>query len=65
MTAYNRLLNLIVEIFEKFNGSNFKCWQQKMLFYLTTLSVTKFLKKDVSSYKEDEIIMEKLVVVDA
>ena len=29
---------------EKFNRTDFKRWQQKMLFYLTTLSLTKFLK---------------------
>ena len=31
---------------EKFNGTNFKRWQQKMLFYLTTLSLAKFLRED-------------------
>ncbi|XP_061993387.1 uncharacterized protein LOC133711251 [Rosa rugosa] len=30
---------------EKFSGTNFKCWQQKMLFYLTTLNLAKFLKE--------------------
>ena len=28
---------------EKFNGTNFKRWQQKMLFYLTTLNLARFL----------------------
>ncbi|KAM2637851.1 hypothetical protein EV1_022294 [Malus domestica] len=32
---------------EKFNGTNFKRWQQKILFYLTTLNLAKFLTKDV------------------
>ena len=27
---------------EKFNGTNFKRWQQKMLFYLTTLNLAHF-----------------------
>ena len=31
---------------EKFNGTDFKRCQQKMLFYLTTLSLAKFLRKD-------------------
>ncbi|XP_048442449.1 uncharacterized protein LOC125478346 [Pyrus x bretschneideri] len=31
---------------EKFNGTDFKRWQQKMLFYLTTLNLAKFLTKD-------------------
>ncbi|KAI3511235.1 hypothetical protein L1887_18383 [Cichorium endivia] len=31
---------------EKFNGSNFKEWQQKMLLYLTTLNLAEFLTDD-------------------
>ncbi|GJY10629.1 hypothetical protein Tco_0378814 [Tanacetum coccineum] len=30
---------------EKFNGQNFKRWQQKMLFYLTTLNLAWFLNE--------------------
>ncbi|GKE02078.1 hypothetical protein Tco_1390061, partial [Tanacetum coccineum] len=30
---------------EKFNGQNFKRWQQKMFFYLTTLGLAQFLKE--------------------
>ncbi|GJU30227.1 hypothetical protein Tco_1173816 [Tanacetum coccineum] len=30
---------------EKFNGYNFKRWQQKMFFYLTTLNLAWFLKE--------------------
>ncbi|GJU90792.1 reverse transcriptase domain-containing protein [Tanacetum coccineum] len=30
---------------EKFNGQNFKRWQQKMFFYLTTLNLALFLKE--------------------
>ncbi|GJZ45702.1 retrotransposon protein, putative, ty1-copia subclass [Tanacetum coccineum] len=30
---------------EKFNGQNFKRWQQKMFFYLTTLNLSQFLMK--------------------
>ena len=31
---------------EKFNGMNFKYWQQKMHFYLTTLHMDRFLKEE-------------------
>ena len=31
---------------EKFNGLHFKRWQQKMLFYLTTLGLAMCLKED-------------------
>ncbi|GKA37244.1 pol polyprotein [Tanacetum coccineum] len=30
---------------EKFNGQNFKRWQQKMFFYLTTLNLSRFLNE--------------------
>ena len=30
----------------KFNGQNFKTWQQKMMFYLTMLNLEKYLKED-------------------
>ncbi|GKD79094.1 hypothetical protein Tco_1341715 [Tanacetum coccineum] len=30
---------------EKFSGQNFKRWQQKMLFYLTTLNLEWFLNE--------------------
>ncbi|GKE19604.1 hypothetical protein Tco_1427181 [Tanacetum coccineum] len=33
------------EKLEKFNGQNFKRWQQKMFFYLTTLNLALFLKE--------------------
>nr|GEY09363.1 homeodomain-like protein [Tanacetum cinerariifolium] len=32
---------------EKFNGQNFKMWQQKMFFYLTTLGLARLLKETV------------------
>ena len=31
---------------EKFTGADFKRWQQKMLFYLTTLNLVRFLRED-------------------
>ncbi|GJU73081.1 hypothetical protein Tco_1264486, partial [Tanacetum coccineum] len=41
---------------EKLNGQNFKRWQQKMFFYLTTLDLARFLKEtapQVEPPKED------------
>ena len=34
------------EKLEKFNENDFKRWQQKMLLYLTTLNLVKFLRED-------------------
>ena len=40
---------------EKFNGLNFKRWQQNMLPYLTTLNFAKFLIEKAPKLKEDEL----------
>nr|XP_048319503.1 uncharacterized protein LOC125418864 [Ziziphus jujuba var. spinosa] len=49
---------------KKFDGANFKRWQQKMLFYLTTLGLARFLIEDEppSDEKSDK---ETLMAVDA
>ena len=39
---------------EKFNGTEFKRWQQKMLFYLTTLNLARSLQEDAPALKENE-----------
>ena len=39
---------------EKFNGLNFKRWQQKMLFYLTTLNLARFLTEDPPQVNEED-----------
>lgn len=39
---------------EKFNELNFKKWQKKMMFYLTTLGPVRFLNKDPPFKKEVE-----------
>ena len=39
---------------EKFDGLNFKRWQQKMLFYLTTIGLVRFLTDDPPILQEDE-----------
>ena len=39
---------------EKFTGVDFKRWQQKMLFYLTTLNLAMFLTEDALTVDELE-----------
>ena len=41
---------------EKFNGLNFKRWQQKMLFYLTTLNLARFLTEEPPKLSEGKQI---------
>ena len=50
---------------EKFNGTDFKRWQQKMLFYLTTLNLARFLNEDGPKLDIGETDKEKLAAVDA
>ena len=50
---------------KKFNGPNFKRWQQKMLFYLTTLKLVRFLTEDAPKLKQDEHDIQVISVVDA
>ncbi|XP_060965656.1 uncharacterized protein LOC133034567 [Cannabis sativa] len=49
----NQLLS-VGEKPEKFTGPNFKRWQQKMLFYLTTMNLAKLVTDDEQVLKEDE-----------
>ena len=50
---------------EKFNGNDFKRWQQKMLFYLTTLNLAKFLHEDAPICSENEANRRVVATVDA
>ena len=49
---------------EKFNGNDFKRWQQKM-FYLTTLNLVKFLHEDAPVCSENEADRQVVAAVDA
>ncbi|GJT67865.1 hypothetical protein Tco_1019345 [Tanacetum coccineum] len=40
---------------EKFNGQNFKRWQQKMFFYLGTLNLAWFLNETAPQWKPTEV----------
>ncbi|XXG75888.1 hypothetical protein AAC387_Pa08g0361 [Persea americana] len=50
---------------EKFNGTEFKRWQQKMLFYLTTLNLARFLYEEAPALKEDETDKQVVTAVEA
>ena len=50
---------------ERFSGLNFKRWQQKMLLYLTTLNLARFLTEEAPKLKEDERDIQVISVVDA
>ncbi|RVW87884.1 Retrovirus-related Pol polyprotein from transposon TNT 1-94 [Vitis vinifera] len=50
---------------EKFSELNFKRWQQKMLFYLTTLNLARFLTEDAPKLKEDEHDIQVISAIDA
>ncbi|XP_073056910.1 uncharacterized protein [Primulina eburnea] len=50
---------------EKFHGTDFKRWQQKMIFYLTTLALEKFLKEDPPTFDEEEQDTQKRAAIDA
>ncbi|KAL5575820.1 hypothetical protein UlMin_017519 [Ulmus minor] len=50
---------------EKFSGLNFKRWQQKMLFYLTTLNLARFLTENAPVLKDNEQDIQTVSAVDA
>ena len=50
---------------EKFNGTDFKRWQQNMLFCLTTLNLARFLNEDGPKLDVVETNKEKVAAVDA
>ena len=50
---------------EKFSSMNFKRWQQKMLFYLTTLNLARFLTETVPVIAEGQADAQSVTAVDA
>ncbi|KAL2513438.1 Retrovirus-related Pol polyprotein from transposon TNT 1-94 [Abeliophyllum distichum] len=50
---------------EKFIGVEFKRWQQKILFYLMTLNLTKFLNEDHPAIEKGENNRASLIALDA
>ncbi|XXG54031.1 hypothetical protein AAC387_Pa03g2009 [Persea americana] len=50
---------------EKFNGTEFKRWQQKILFYLTTLNLARFLHEESPALIEGETDKQVIAAVEA
>ncbi|XP_075098234.1 uncharacterized protein LOC107806727 isoform X1 [Nicotiana tabacum] len=50
---------------EKFSGIDFKRWQQKKFFYLTTLSLQMFIKEDVHVLFDETLETERFLVIEA
>ena len=50
---------------EKFTGSYFKRWQQKMLFYLTTVNLARFLYETAPEIPEGCTDVQVVSAVDA
>ena len=49
----------------KFSGVDFKSWQQMMFFYLTTLSLQKFINENVPIMSDDTQPKERFLVTEA
>ena len=50
---------------EKLNGTEFKRWQQKMMFYLTTLNLACFLQEDAPALKENKTNRQVVAAMEA
>ncbi|PHU11373.1 hypothetical protein BC332_18303 [Capsicum chinense] len=50
---------------KKFLGIDFKLWQQKMFFYLTTLCLQRFTSEDAPEVPEGTSDKERFVIVEA
>ena len=50
---------------EKFNGIDFKRWQQKMLFYLTTMNLANIVKENVPKPDKEPLSKESLMTIEA
>ncbi|PHT51255.1 Peroxidase 9 [Capsicum baccatum] len=50
---------------KKFSGIDFKRWQQKMFFYLTTLCLQRFTSEDAPEVPEETSNRDRFVIVEA
>ncbi|PHT89143.1 hypothetical protein T459_04256 [Capsicum annuum] len=53
------------EKFKKFTGIDFKRWQQKMFFYLTTLCFQRFTFEEALAVPEGTSDQERFVIVES
>ena len=53
------------EKLDKFNGTDFKRWQQKMLFYLTTMNLANITREEVPKATTDPPTREMLLTIEA
>ncbi|KAH7538316.1 hypothetical protein FEM48_Zijuj03G0186700 [Ziziphus jujuba var. spinosa] len=56
--------NLSDEKPQKFNGIDFKRWQQKMIFYLTTMNLAHIVKEEVPKADGDPPSKESLMTIE-
>ncbi|KAL7194162.1 hypothetical protein ACSBR1_034553 [Camellia fascicularis] len=50
---------------KKFNGNDLKRWQQKMMFYLTTLNLARFTHEKAPALNEGQTDQQVVAAVDA
>ena len=50
---------------DKFNGTDFKRWQQKMLFYLRTMNLVNIIREDVPKATTNPPTREMLLTIEA
>ncbi|CAN6720600.1 unnamed protein product [Malus baccata var. baccata] len=53
------------EKLEKFKGLDFKIWQQKMLFFLTTMNLAHVVKEEAPKPNENPMTKEIVMVIEA
>ena len=53
------------EKLDKFNGTDFKRWQQKMLFYLTTMTLANIIREDVPKATIDPPTRDMSLTIEA
>ncbi|KAM1315025.1 hypothetical protein ACFX2F_018831 [Malus domestica] len=50
---------------EKFKGLDFKRWQQKMLFFLTTMNLAHVVKEEAPKSNENPMTRETVMAIEA